>query len=155
MRRFTFLLHRQHRSLTLPFDNSRMARRLSKALWAVAALLALNVVLLLAAPASALTRGLGDVFFGPKLVRAEVILQDGAGLQDFRIDRGRIRNVTGDSLTLLERDGTLVTVAVSPTAEILFNGRRVPLGALRRGLTATTVREGEAAAHIVQVNPRK
>jgi hypothetical protein len=132
-----------------------MKKRLPKALWVVAALLAVNLVLLFAAPASALTRGLEDLFFGPKLVRAEVILQDGAGVHLYRIDRGRIRNVTGDSLTLLERDGTVVPIAVSPTAEVLFRGRRVSLGALRRGMTATAVRQGDAAAHIVQASPRR
>ncbi|MDQ3162663.1 MAG: hypothetical protein M3Q92_07490 [Actinomycetota bacterium] len=132
-----------------------MERKLSKALWAVAALLVVNVVLLLAAPALALTRGLEDLFFGPKLVRAEVILQDAAGLHDYRIDRGRIRNLADGSLTLLERDGTVVSIPVSPTAEVLFKGRRVPLGALRRGMIATTVREGDAAAHVVHVVPRR
>ena len=119
-------------------------------MWAVAALLALNAVLLLAAPASALTSGLEDFFFGPKLVRAEVVHQDATGVHDYLLDRGRIRNVTADSLTLLERDGTVVTIAVAPTADVRFKGRRVSLTALRRGMVATTVREGEAAAHIVQ-----
>ena len=132
-----------------------MRRRLPKALWAVAVLLIVNAVLLLAAPASALTRGLEDFFFGPKLVRAQVILRDAAGVHDYRIDRGRVRNVTGDSLTLLERDGTVVAVPVSPNAEVLFRGRRVTLGALRRGMTATTVREGDAGAHIVQASLRR
>jgi hypothetical protein len=103
----------------------------------------------------ALTRGIEDFFFGPKLVRAEVILQDAGGVYDYRIDRGRIRNVTNDSLTLLERDGTLVTISVSPSAEILFRGRRVTLTQLRRNMIATTVRLGDAAAHQVQVQPRR
>jgi len=132
-----------------------MRRRLPKALWAVAVLLALNAVLLLATPASALTRGLEDLFFGPKLVRAEVILQDAAGVHDLRIDRGRIRHVANSSLTLLERDGTVVSIPVSPTAEVLLNGRRVFLGSLRRGMIATTVREGDAAAYTVHVIQRR
>jgi len=155
MRRFTFPLRTGHGVLTFSFDNPGMRLRLPKRLSVVAILLALNAVLLLAAPASALTRGLEDLFFGPKLVRAEVILQDAGGLHDYRIDRGRIRNVTDNSLTLLERDGTLVTIAVSPTAEVLFRGRRVTLTVLRRGMTATAVRESDGPAHIVQASPRK
>ena len=121
----------------------------------MAGLLTVNAVLLLAAPATALPRGLQDFFFGPKLVRAQVILQDAAGVHDYRIDRGRIRNVTGNSITLLERDGTLVAVPVSPNAEVRVRDRLVTLGALRRGMTATTVREGDAAAHIVHASPRR
>ena len=139
----------------MPADNRTMSRRLSKPLWAVAGLLLVNVVLLLAAPASALPQGLEDFLFGPKLVRAEVILQDAGGVYDYRIDRGRIRQVGGGTLTLLERDGTVVTIQLSPTAEILLKGRRIPVTALRRGLLATTVRLGDAPAHQVLVQARR
>jgi hypothetical protein len=139
----------------LPAENRTMSRRLAKPLWAVAALLVVNVVLLVAAPAAALTQGLEDFLFGPKLVRAEVILQDAGGVYDYRIDRGRIRNVDAGAITLLERDGTVVTIPVSPTAEILFKGRRVPVIRLRRGLVATTVRLGDAPAHQVFVQARR
>ena len=111
--------------MTLPADNRSMSRRLHKPLWAVAALLCVNAVLLVAQPALALPQGLEDFLFGPKLVRAEVILQDAGGVYDYRIDRGRIRTVGADSIALLERDGTVVTIPVAPTAEILFKNRRV------------------------------
>ena len=136
--------------MTLPLDNHTMSRRLRKPLWAVAALLLVNAVLLVAQPALALPQGLEDFLFGPKLVRAEVILQDAGGVYDYRVDRGRIRNVTGDAIALLERDGTLVTIPVAPTAEIMIKNRRVPITGLRRGMTATTVRLGDAPAHQVQ-----
>ena len=55
-------------------------KRRSKALWAVAALLAVNAVLVGAQlRARAARAGLGAYFFGPKLVRAEVLLKDAAG----------------------------------------------------------------------------
>lgn len=139
----------------LPADNRPVSPRLRKPLWVVAALLAVNAVLLAATPASALTRGIEDFFFGPKLVRAEVILQDAGGVYDYRIDRGRIRSVSGDSVALLERDGTLVTIPIASTAEILFRGRRVPVAALRRNMIATTVRLGDAPAHQVHVQARR
>ena len=93
---------------------------------------------------------LGSFFFGPKLVRAEVITNEGGTIHDYRVDRGRIRAVTQTSLTLAERDGTLVTVPVSSTADVRLGGISVPLTRLRRGFTAVTVRDGSAAASIVQ-----
>jgi len=93
---------------------------------------------------------LGSFFFGPKLVRAEVITNEGGVIHDYRVDRGRIRAVTSSSLTLFERDGTLVTVPVAGTADVRLGGFSVPLTKLRRGFVATTVRDGAASASIVQ-----
>ncbi len=126
------------------------ARRWSRPLWAVAALLVVNIVLIAAQPGLAVTtalpNGLASYLFGPRLVRAEVVLKDGTGLHDFRIDRGRIRTVTAGSVTLLERDRSLVTIDVAATAEIFAGGRRVQLRALRRGMLATVIRDGDAPA---------
>jgi hypothetical protein len=97
---------------------------------------------------------LGSFFFGPKLVRAEVITNEGGTIHDYRVDRGKIRAITSSSLTLFERDGTLVTVPVASTADVTLGGISVPLRSLRRGFTATTVREGPAAASIVQATRR-
>ncbi len=92
---------------------------------------------------------LGNFFFGPKLVRAEVITNEGGTIHDYRVDRGRIRGVTPSSLTLFERDGTLVTVPVAATADVRLDGVTVPLTRLRRGFVATAVRDGSASASIV------
>jgi hypothetical protein len=92
---------------------------------------------------------LGSFFFGPKLVRAEVIMNEGGVIHDYRVDRGRIRQVTPSSLTLNERDGTLVTVPVAVTADVRLDGVAVRLAKLRRGFTATTVRIGDEAASTV------
>ena len=92
---------------------------------------------------------LGNFFFGPKLVRAEVITNEGGTIHDYRVDRGRIRAVAPGSLTLFERDGTLVAVPVAGTADVRLDGVTVPLTRLRRGFVATTVRDGSAAASIV------
>src|SRR6187455_972194 len=131
---------------------SRMNRR-SKALWAVAALLVVNAVLLAAQPGLALTNvlpnQLGNYFFGPKLVRAEVLVKDGGALHDYRVDRGTIRNKAGGTLTLLERDGSLVPIAVAPTASITLNGRPIAYSDLRRGMVATVIRDGDAPANEV------
>jgi hypothetical protein len=92
---------------------------------------------------------LGSYFFGPKLVRAEVITNEGGTIHDYRVDRGKVRAVTPTSLALFERDGTLVTVPVLATADVRLDGVAVPLTRLRKRFTATTVRDGTAAASIV------
>lgn len=124
---------------------------MKKAVWVLAALLALNAVLLAAQPGLALPRSLAGYFFGPKMIRAEVIVKDQGVLHDYRLDRGRVRAVAPGSLTLFERDGTLVVVPVAGDAEVTLNGRVVPLSAVRRGMTATTVRDGGAPASTVRV----
>jgi hypothetical protein len=80
------------------------------------------------------------------MVRAEVILKSNGIVHDYRIDRGKIRGVSASSLTLAERDGTLVTIAVAPNVEVKLNGSPTTISALRPRMTATTVREGNGAA---------
>ena len=131
-----------------------MRTRRATGLWIVAALLAVNATLFVAQPGLALPGSLGNYFFGPKLVRAEVLLSDSGGLHDYRIDRGVIRAKAPGSLTLRERDGTLVTIAVSPSASITRGGRPVPFSLLRRGLVATVIRDGDAPAIEVRITGR-
>ena len=131
-----------------------MRTRRAKGLWIVAALLAVNATLLVAQPGLALPGSLGNYFFGPKLVRAEVLVKDGGVLHDYRVDRGTIRNKAGGTLTLLERDGSLVPIPVAPTAAITINGRPVAYAELRRGMVATVIRDGDAPANEVRANRR-
>lgn len=131
-----------------------MTSRRSKAFWAVAGLLAVNATLLVAQPGLALPGSLGSYFFGPKLVRAEVLVKDGGVLYDYRIDRGAIRAKAGGTLTLLERDGTIVQIPVAPTAAITIGGRPATYSALRRGMVATVIRDGDAPASEVRAARR-
>jgi hypothetical protein len=113
------------------------------------------VVLVLAQAGGASLASLGTFFFGPKLVRAEVITSESGVIHDYRVDRGRIRAIGQLSLTLLEKDGTTVVVQVAPNADIRLSGVIVPFSRLRRGFIATTVRDGpDAAASIVQATRR-
>ena len=105
--------------------------------------------LALAQGGAASLSSLGNFFFGPKLVRAEVVTSEGGVIHDYRVDSGRIRALAPGSLTLLEKDGTLVTVPVSPGADIRLRGVAVPFSKLRRGFLATTVRDGSAPATTV------
>ena len=99
--------------------------------------------------------GLSPAFYGPQMVRAQVIFKDGSGLRDVRIDRGRIRSVSAGAISLLERDGTLATIPVAASADVRLNGRRVRLQRLRRGMSVETVRDGEAPAFIVHAAGRQ
>jgi hypothetical protein len=138
--------------MTLGRDNSS-GMRTRIAILGVAGLLAVNAVLLVTEPGLALPRSLANYFFGPKLVRAEVVLRD-AGVREFRLDQGRLRKTAGSSLVLREADGTIVVVPVAPSAAIRVNGKRAALAELRRGMVVLTVREGGAAASEVRAEGR-
>ena len=131
--------------MTVQVDNARMPRK-GIAVWTVAALLALNAVLLAEGAGMALPGNLGNYLLGPRLVRAEVLVKDGGVLHDYRVDRGAIRGKANGTLTLLERDGSLVPIAVAPTAAITIGGRPASYAALRRGMVATVIRDGDAPA---------
>jgi len=137
--------------MTIRVDNAPMPKR-RIAVWAFAALLALNAVLLVAQPGLALPGSLGNYFFGPKLVRAEVLVQDGGVLHDYRVDRGVIRSKANGTLSVLERDGSLVAIPVAPAAAITIGGRPAAFSDLRRGMVATVIRDGDAAANEVRAS---
>jgi hypothetical protein len=123
------------------------------------ALLALNAVLLVAQPGLALPRGLAAYFFGPDMVRAEIVMQTATGVELYRVDRGRIRAVGADFVVLRERDGVIATVQIAPDAEVIGaparpRGRRAPFLGLRRGMYVETVRLGDAPAERVRILQR-
>jgi hypothetical protein len=132
----------------------RMTKR-RKWLFGVTALVALNLALAFVPGSFALPRDLAHYFFGQKMVRAEVIVKDSSGLHDFQLDRGRIVRVNGTSVTLRERDGLVKAIAVAANANITLNGRPVSIFALRRGLQALTIRNGDAAAQTVRATSKR
>ena len=134
----------------------RSHRRWTAAAAGLAALLSVNAVLLLVQPGLALPRSLAGYFFGPGLVRAEVVLQDATGSHVYRLDQGRVQAVqpARGSLRLRERDGRVVTLQIAPDARIELHGRPVPLAALPRGVRALVVRDGEAPAEVVLAGRR-
>ena len=121
---------------------------------AFAALLTLNAVLLLVQPGFALPNALTSYLLGPKMVKAEIVLKDGSGLHDYRLDQGKIRAVAPASLTLLERTGELATIPVTSGTRVTLGGKTVSLATLRRGMRATTMREGSSPAISVQASKR-
>ncbi len=111
----------------------------------------LNAILLVAQPGLALPRSLQAYFYGPAMIRAEVIVKEDGVVHDYRLDRGRIRSISGDTIVLRERDGLVVPVEIAADAEI--RGRRAGVRGLglRRGMLVETVRDGDAPAETVVI----
>jgi hypothetical protein len=118
---------------------------------AQSAALALSAALVLAAPALSLPRALSSYYLGPKLIRAEIFLKAGGIQHDYRIDVGRIRSVSvvNQTITLKERDGTTQPIPIGVAARIRVNGHAANVRALRAGMYATTVRDGDQPAEQV------
>jgi hypothetical protein len=130
-----------------------MKPKLRRTALVLTVLAALNAALWLAASGFALdAASIGSYLFGPKMVRAEIVLKDATGVHDYRVDRGRVTGAGAGSITLEERDGTTVTIPVASGARVTLNGAPVPLAGLvrRRAVTATTVRDGDVPAQTVQ-----
>jgi hypothetical protein len=66
-------------------------------------------------------------------------------------DRGRVVAVSASSLTLRERDGSLVTVAVDPASKVVIAGQPGSLSSVRRLEIATTMSIDGAPATTVRV----
>ena len=116
--------------------------------------LALNVVLAVVQSSSGFPLSFANKLLGPNMVRAEIVWKSGSVLHDYLLDSGRIRNVGVSSITLVEKDGKIVTVPVSPTAKVTLNGAQVPLSSLRRGQRVTTIRDGNLPAETVEAGNR-
>ena len=91
--------------------------------------------------------------FGPRLIRAEIALQDTA-LHDYRLDHGRIKQVGASTITLREPDGTDQTIDVSLTARVKINGKNGTFFQLRRGMMAVTMHDGDKPADQVYATGR-
>jgi hypothetical protein len=115
------------------------------------ALVALNTFFWLAAGGLALPQAIINQFFGNSMIRAEVLLQTPSGVQDWRIDRGVITQISGTTVTLLEKDSTSVTVQLDPNARIQGPARFSKLRQLRPRLRVALYHQANLPAQIVQV----
>jgi hypothetical protein len=86
-----------------------------------------------------------SLLFGNKFVKAELFITDTAQ-HDYRLDRGKIRQVGAFQLVLREADGTDVPVDVSPNAHVKLNGQNGTFLQLRKGMMVTTMRDGDKPA---------
>ncbi len=117
-------------------------------------LVALNAFFWVAQSGFALPRALIDRFFGPRLIRAEVVVGGPRAVNDFRIDRGVITSVTPGSITIRERDGTVVTVSVTQSTRVLGGARFTSVAQLRPPLRVLVIRKVNAPATQIQVEGR-
>jgi len=96
--------------------------------------------------------GVNAQFFGPRLIRAEVLLLGAGGVpQDYRIDRGVVTSAVSGTLTLREANGDVVPVSVDPAAAIQGGGRKVTAATLKKGTRVVVYRQANAPAELVQV----
>jgi hypothetical protein len=119
-----------------------------------ATLVALNTFFWLAQGSFALPRALIDRFFGSRLIRAEVIVAGPRVVNDFRIDRGVIVSIAPGSITIRERDGTVVTIAVAPSTRVLPGLRFTDVSQLRPPMRVLVVRKANGAATQIEVEGR-
>jgi hypothetical protein len=123
-------------------------RRFASLLCAVAAV---NAFFWLAQGSFALPRAMIDRFFGPRMIRAEVILGGPRGVNDFRLDRGVITAVAAGSIDLRERDGTTVTILVARGARVVGAPSVTTAAQLRPAMRVLVVRKANAPANTIQV----
>ncbi len=94
----------------------------------------------------------------PDLVRAEIVTLSAGKVNDYRVDRGVVRRMSGHLLTLAERDGKVAQVRLSPTTQIRIDGRKSAAKRVRPGMRATVMRMGSAAAswlYVAKKSPDK
>jgi hypothetical protein len=119
-----------------------------------ATVVTLNAFFWLAQGGFALPGTLIDRFFGPRLIRAEVVVGGPRAVNDFRIDRGVIVSTAPGSITLRERDGTVVTIAVSPATRVVGGIRVTDVSQLRPPMRVLAVRKANGPAGQIQVEGR-
>jgi hypothetical protein len=120
-----------------------------------ATLVALNTFFWLAQGGFALPGALIDRFFGPRLIRAEVVVGGARAVNDFRIDRGVIISTAAGSITLRERDGTIVTIVVTPATRVRGGGGGVTdVSQLRPPMRVLVVRRANSTAAQIQLEGR-
>ncbi len=118
-------------------------------------LVALNGFFWIAQGGFALPQNLIDRFFGPRMIRAEVVVQGAGGVRDYRIDRGQIVSAAPGSISLRERDGTLVTIQVAANARVMLLGRKAGVSELRPGMRVLVVRQANRPVNLIQVENRR
>jgi hypothetical protein len=129
-----------------------MSRR--RFLLLAATLVALNTFFWLAQGGFALPGALIDRFFGPRMIRAEVIVGGPLQVNDFRLDRGVITTTAPGSITIRERDGTVVTISVSSETKVIAGVRVRDVSQLRPPMRVLVVRKANGPATQIQVEGR-
>jgi hypothetical protein len=120
-------------------------------LYLATALIAVNSFFWLAQSGFALPMAIINQFFGGNMIRAEAVVATPGGTQDWRIDRGVITAISGTTVTLRERDATVVSIQIDPNARVQGPARIFSVAQLRRRLRVVLFRQADQPATIVQV----
>ena len=114
------------------------------------ALVAVNTFFWLASSGFAVTRGLIQDLFGPRLIRAEVVWQAPSGaIQDTEVTRGFVRSVNPAGITLRERDRPSDTIPLSSTVTV--RGLVSSLSQVQRGMRVLVLRSANEPADTIVV----
>ena len=136
-------------------DHVTMSRRRFALL--AAFLVLLNLVLWLAPAGLAVRSALLSSLFGPRMIRAEVVVQGTGGTtQDYRVDRGVITSPFASntsSITIRELDGTTMTIPIDATTRVTGPTKLVSLP-LRKSLRVVVIRQANLPAQLIQVEGR-
>ena len=131
-------------------EDMTMTRR--RYVYLATALIAVNSFFWLAQSGFALPKAIISQFFGGNMIRSEVLIATPTGgTQDWRIDRGVITAIAGTTVTLRERDATVVSIQVDPNARVQGSLRVTTVGQLRRRLRVVLYRQADQPAALVQV----
>ncbi|MGZ4360158.1 MAG: hypothetical protein ACXVYM_01390 [Gaiellaceae bacterium] len=82
-------------------------------------LVTLNVVLFVVQATTAAGGGGIQSLIGNKLVRADLGVWQNGQVVDVGIDQGVVRSVAADSIVLVEKDGKVVQIGVSPSTPVI------------------------------------
>jgi hypothetical protein len=104
----------------------------------------LVVTLALLAPAAAVARGGGGVPPFPRLPgawsHAEINVKIKRHYHTLILDRGRIVQVSATQMTLRERDGSVVTIPLTPQTLVVVDGLAAVPGDLQKKMDAQAMR---------------
>jgi hypothetical protein len=95
----------------------------------VGVLVTLNAALWFAGPGLAIRKAVVTELFGPKMVRAVAVENNG---DQWNLDRGVITQVNSTQLTLREADTKIQTIPLSSATKVIRLGNQLPLSALAK-----------------------
>jgi hypothetical protein len=88
--------------------------------------------------------------FPPGWSHAEINVTQAGTSHTLIYDRGRVQSVSPSAIVLRERDGSIVTIPVSPQTVVKVNGRPATLTQIKRRFQVTTLRIDGGAATLVR-----
>ena len=90
-----------------------------------------------------------------RMARADVVLVVHGEVRRVRLDRGVVKSVARDAITLEERDGTVVTIRADADTRVRVNRERASLADVEEGYVAMTIREGDGPARAIRAFDRE